>query len=142
MNTKNHLSLTPWGWLLGFLSLIVLLTTFLFNVTGCAGTGKPMSEAESIAWTAANTLLTADQANGQVLTKAVIAQVLKATHNDGDASIVLAAATIGEKVIQAQTQAKAAGVSPTGLQAVTTAILSDPGVIQAAATAITPKDGQ
>jgi len=128
--------LTFWGWLLALLSIATIAIAI---VPGCAGAGKPMSEAEAIAWTAANTLLTTDAANGQVLTKAIIAQALKATHNDGDASVVLAAATLGEKVIQAQTQAKASGASPTGMQAVTTAILSDPGVIQAAATAITPQ---
>jgi len=127
----------PLAWMASFAVIICFTLTVMFS--GCATASSPaLTAAESAAWTAANTLLTTDQANGNVLTKAIISQALAATHNSGDAAVVDAAAALGEKLIQTQTAAKAAGASPTALQTITTTVLSDPAVIEAAANAISP----
>lgn len=117
---------------------LLALIPILF-LTACAGLSQSeqttLTAAESYAWSVANALETKNAATGQPLDQTLAAQALSLAGLTGPKTTAYTAigATIINAVISAGQVAAKAGASPAAIQTAQTTILSDPGVINAAA---------
>lgn len=106
------------------------------SLSGC--TVAQVQAGLSDAQTAANILETINTDTGggvTLFTQALVDKALTSTHNSGDIGIVNATIAEGAAALKVQTAASQAGVSSTAGQSLTTAVLTDPAVINTGAAA-------
>lgn len=105
-------------------------------MTGCST--AQVQAGLSDAQTASNILETINTDTGggvTLFTQALVDKALTSTHNGGDVGIVNATIAEGAAALKVQQAAKAAGISSTTAQTLTTGVLTDSAVIDTGAAA-------